>query len=123
MCIDGACEARPQDEVDLSATFLIARAVDGAQGLLFAVGPGAACAVLDAAFPAELNVFLAGQRSLSGGDLHEDVGLGRVPAGASVLYAFATDAPAGDGAVIARGCVAFEAAVPSTEAPQLTLEP
>ncbi|MCC7071372.1 MAG: hypothetical protein IT383_08620 [Deltaproteobacteria bacterium] len=123
LCLEGSCAARPADEVDLSATFLIDRDVDGAQGLVFAVAPGTTCAALGDTFPEELNVLLAGQRSLSGGDLHQDVGLGRVPAGSSLLYALVTDAPAGDGAVIAGGCVAFAAAAPSTSAPQLTLEP
>lgn len=123
LCLEGSCQERPNDEVDLSASFLIARAVDGAQGLLFAVAPGAACATLRDAFPADLNVLLAGQRTLSGGDLHDDVGLGRVPPGPTLLYAFATDAPAGGGAIVARGCVGFDAAAPSTAAPQLALEP
>ncbi|MBI1947299.1 MAG: hypothetical protein HYS27_16515 [Deltaproteobacteria bacterium] len=123
LCVDGACQARPDDEVDLSATFLIARGVDGVQGLLFAVAPGATCESITDEFPPTLNVLLSGQRTLSGGDLHPDVGLGRVPAGDTVLYALATAAPAGEGAVLARGCIAFEALAPSTSAPQLTLEP
>ncbi|OGQ20004.1 MAG: hypothetical protein A2138_07555 [Deltaproteobacteria bacterium RBG_16_71_12] len=123
LCVDAACVPRPDDEVDLSATFLIERGVEGVQGLLFAVAPGAACEPLAGGFPAALNVLLSGQRSLSGGDLHPDVGLGRIPAGAALLYALATDAPAGEGAVVARGCVGFTATAPSTSAPQLTLEP
>lgn len=102
---------------------MIERGVDGVQGLLFAVAPGSACEPLADTFPAALNVLLSGQRTLSGGDLHPNVGLGRVPAGATALYALATDAPAGEGAALAHGCVAFEAAAPSTSAPQLTLEP
>ena len=123
LCVAGACEARPSDEVDLSATFLIARAVDGVQGLLFAVAPDAACASLSDTFPGSLNVLLAGQRTLTGGDLHPDVGLGRVPPGAVAIYALATAEPAGEGGVLARGCVTFDAVAPSTSAPPLDLLP
>lgn len=123
LCVDGACVDRPEDEVDLSGTFLIARAVDGVNGLAFAVTPDAECASLADTFPASLNVLLAGQRTLSGGDLHPNVGLGRAPAGTLALYALATSEAAGDGSVLARGCVVFEASAPSTSAPQLTLEP
>lgn len=123
LCVEGACEARPDDAVDLSGTFLIARAVDGVNGLAFAVTPDPECRALDGAFPAELNVLLSGQRTLTGGDLHPDVGLGRAPDGTLSLYALATAEVAGDGAVLAGGCVTFESAAPATSAPQLTLEP
>ena len=123
LCVEGACEARPDDEVDLSGTFLVARAVDGVNGLAFAITPDAACQALTTAFPEELNVLLSGQRTLTGGDLHPDVGLGRAPGGTLSLSALATAEVAGGGAVLARGCVTFESVAPSTSAPQLTLEP
>lgn len=123
LCIEATCEARPEDEVDLSGTFLVARAVDGVNGLAFAVTPDPECQALTASFPEELNVLLSGQRTLTGGDLHPDVGLGRAPGGTLSLYALATAEVAGGGAVLARGCVTFESAAPSTSAPQLTLEP
>lgn len=123
LCVAGACEDRPVDEVDLSGTFLIARAVEGVNGLAFAVAPDTACASLGDSFPASLNVLLSGQRTLTGGDLHPNVGLGRAPAGTLSLYALATSDVAGGGAVLARGCVTFESVAPATAAPQLTLEP
>lgn len=123
LCVEGTCQPRPADEVDLSATFLVARAVDGVQGLLFAVAPDATCATLSDTFPASLNVLVAGQRTLTGGDLHPDVGLGRVPPGALAIYALATAEPAGAGSVLARGCITFAAVPPSTSAPQLDLQP
>lgn len=123
LCVDGACEERGVDAVNVVvANLLIDRAVDGLAGLRHAVVSAAPCARA-LALDDELNVLATGQKSLAGGDLHQDVGVGRVPEGPVTVVVFGTAEAAGGGAVLARGCAAdLVAAAPELIVQQLNLE-
>lgn len=128
-CVASACVERGDDAVDVSASFLIARALDGVNGMawVLAVADRDCEAVLGAlssppAFPLDLNVLASGQKTLSGGDLHEDVALAPVPEGAVLLIALATSGAAGEGDVLGRGCAVATAAPPALAVAQVDLE-
>jgi hypothetical protein len=112
LCIDGVCTARGDDAVDVSiANLLIDRDVDGVNGMRFAVLTSAPCA--DAlALGDDVNALASGQKTLTGGDLHQDVFLGRVPEGNVTVVVLGTAEAAGAGDVLARGCVAALAGEP-----------
>lgn len=118
LCEDGACVARGDDAVDVSiATLLIDRDVDGVNGLRFAVVTKTPCAEA-LSLGDDVNALASGQKTLTGGDLHQDVSLGRVPPGEVTVVVLGTMEPAGEGDVLARGCAAGLIA----EAPALVVE-
>ncbi|MCP4502744.1 MAG: hypothetical protein GY822_22590 [Deltaproteobacteria bacterium] len=53
---------------------------------------------------ARVNVLASGYKSIAGGSNHPDITFGRVPTGQVVLLVVATDANAGEGNVVAKGC-------------------
>lgn len=122
-CLEGTCRDRGVDEVDVQATFLIARSVEGVNGLAWALAiEDRDCASFEGGlFPVDLPVLAAGQKTLSGGDLHQDVQLARVPQGPMLLLALATSAAAGEGEVLAVGCAAAAAVPPSLAFAQIDL--
>lgn len=65
-----------------------------------------AAAFAGGAIAPEINVLAAGYKSVSGGSFHDGITFGRVPAGDVALLVVATDANAGEGAVLATGCAA-----------------
>lgn len=133
LCVEGACLAREDDAVDVSADVNIHRDVapsvrsfvhalidvSGASGKL-------SCAnVLDGGqVTAGANVLAAGYKSVSGGSFHDDVSLGRVPEGEMLLVIIATSANAGGGDVLATGCVeGLKAEAPSLDAGLVQVTP
>jgi hypothetical protein len=105
LCVDGGCVARGDDAVDVTvATLLIDRDIDGVAGLVFAVVAGSSCSAA-ADLPESVSVLAAGQKTLAGGDLHQDVAFGRVPEGPVTIVARGTAEAAGQGAVLGAGCV------------------
>lgn len=127
LCLDGACVPRPADEVDVRVTLVIDRAIgEGARGLAWAVA--AADRTCDdvgsfEAFPADLNALSAGQKSLSGGAFHPDVGLARVPAGEILVLALATDEAAAAGSILGHGCAQATATAPELSVERLDIAP
>lgn len=127
LCLAGACTARAPDTVDVTATFLVDRAIEASvRGLAWALVAGdRSCDAVGPlqAFPDGLNALAAGQKTLTGGGFHPDLALGRVPEGPILLLALATDAPAARGAVLGSGCVAAEAGAPTLAMDRLDLAP
>lgn len=122
LCSDGACVERAAADVDVTATFLVDRDLDGVNGLAWAIAVAdRGCAAFDA-FAEDLNVLAAGQKTLAGGDLHPDLQLAPVPAGPILVLGLATSEAAGDGAVLGSGCVAAEAAGDAVSAGQVDLQ-
>lgn len=122
LCLDGACEARGEDAVDVVVTLLIDRDVDGVQGLVYAVVADAPCSRAEK-LGEGVNALSSGQKTLEGGDLHQDVSFGRVPEGTVTVVALATAEPAGEGAVLARGCAAsVEARAPTLDIAQIDVK-
>lgn len=118
---------RAPDAVDVKATFVVDRALDGAvRGLAWSlVAADRTCADVGVlrAFPADLNVYAAGQKTLAGGSVHPDVALARVPAGPVLLLALATTAPAAEGDVVGAACAAAVAEALTLAFPQVDLGP
>jgi hypothetical protein len=118
LCLDGECAARGEDAVDVTvATLLIDRDADGVNGLRFAVVADAPCDDV-IALGDDVNALAAGQKTLTGGDLHQDVALGRVPEGSVTIVVLGTSEASGQGSVLARGCASGLLA----EAPSLVVE-
>ncbi len=120
LCVNGACQPRGQDAVDVSVTVRIDRALDGVRGLVYAVLADTPCA--DAvALDATASALSSGQFSLSGGDVHPDLSFGRVPVGAVTVVAVATAQSAGQGARLGVGCVRATATGPALRVAELVI--
>lgn len=133
LCVEGACKARESDAVDVIADVNLHRDVapsvrsfvhaligaNGAEGKLTCAGAVKGGRVVDGA-----NVLASGYKSVSGGGFHENVSLGRVPAGEVLLVIIATSANAGGGDVLATGCVdGLRAEAPSLDAGLVQVAP
>lgn len=127
VCVQGACAAVGAADVDVSATFQVARALDGVNGLVWAIAVAdRACGDVvgepGAGLPADLNALASGQKTLSGGDLHPDLQLAPVPAGAVLVIGLATSGAAGEGDVLGAGCVEADAAPPALAVDLINLD-
>ncbi len=123
VCADGTCTTRGEDAVDVEAAIisLDRDMADAVGSFVYAVAAaaGAEAAVTcasaldgDGSIAATVNVLAAGSKATSGGPQHEDVFLGRVPAG-PVLVVVVAKAEQG-GATLGTGCVeGLTAAAPS----------
>lgn len=115
LCLDGVCEERPADAIDIEATFNIDRDVaGGVVSLLYVLADrtganGAfdcASALEGDRVAAQVAAYSSGFKALSGGSFHPDVPLGRTPDVPLALVVLATDDDAGNGNVVATGCSA-----------------
>ena len=122
VCVEGACIDNGRADVDVTATFLIDRDLDGVNGMVWAIAVADRPCAAFTAFPDDLNVLAAGQKTLSGGDFHEDVQLAPVPAGTVLVMALATSGTAGEGEVLGNGCAEGDASPPSLAIAQLDLQ-
>lgn len=122
LCLEGACVDTGEADVDVTATFLIDRDLDGVNGMAWAIAAADRPCAAFTAFADDLNVLAAGQKTLTGGDFHEDVQLAPVPAGDVLVMALATSGAAGEGDVLGSGCVEAEAAPPSLAIAQVDLQ-
>ncbi len=121
-CVEGACVDNGAADVDVTATFLIDRGLDGVNGMAWAIAVADRPCAAFTEFDSDLNVLAAGQKTLSGGDFHENVQLAPVPAGTVLVMALATSGAAGEGDVLGSGCVEAEAAPPSLAVALVDLE-
>jgi hypothetical protein len=122
VCVEGACTEVGAADVDVTATFLIDRDLDGVNGMAWAIAVADRPCAAFTAFAEDLNVVASGQKTLSGGDFHPDVQLAPVPAGDVLVMALATSQSAGEGDVLGSGCVEATAEAPSLAVAQLDLQ-
>lgn len=121
VCIEGSCAELGAADVDVSATFLVDRDLDGVNGMAWAIAVAdRPCAALSS-FDDDLNALASGQKTLAGGDFHPDVPLAPVPAGRVLILALATSGAAGEGDVLGSGCVEADAAAPALSVAQVDL--
>lgn len=133
LCVEGACEERAPDEVDVDADVNLHRDVAASvKSFVHAlVAPSGAGGPLDCGNALSggrlvegANVLAAGYKAVEGGSFHEGVNLGRAPAGELVVVILATSDNAGGGDVLATGCVdGLTAAAPSLDAGLIQVAP
>jgi hypothetical protein len=114
LCVDGACQVRPADEVDVTVSVSLPRGTTDVTGLfvvaLAAVSPSGrnGCTFSFGAIN-DQNILAGRLFNASGGTFHPDLGLGRTPQGELILYAGALNAA---GALVGEGCLPSVAATP-----------
>lgn len=133
LCVEGACLEREADEVDVNADVNLHRDVAASVrsfvhvlvGTASAAGPLDCASVLSGGRVVEgANVLAAGYKAVEGGGFHEGVNLGRAPAGELLVVIVATSENAGEGDVLATGCVdGLTAAAPSLDAGLIQVAP
>ena len=105
LCVDGACEARGDDSVDLAIDVSIDRDLAGVTALALAIVDARAASCANVGPVAAADGVLAGNRvNVAGGSFHEDLRVGLFPA---VDVIVTVDALNDDGSVIASGCEAL----------------
>ena len=133
LCHDGACEVRGDDAVDVRADVNLDR--DLAPSVVSFVHVVASMISGDGPFScagafsserrvgASVNVLASGYKAVSGGSFHDDVSFGRVPESEVAVLVVATDGQAGEGDVLATGCLeGLTAAGPTLEAGVVEVE-
>lgn len=115
LCEEGGCVARAADAVEVRADVSLHRDVAaGVRSFVHVLAaPTTAAGALTCAgafeqgrVAAGVNVLAAGYKAVEGGSFHPAVNVGRVPEGEVFLLVVATDQNAGEGTVLATGCLA-----------------
>lgn len=115
LCLEGICEERPADAVDVQASFNLDRDIaSDVVSLMYvlaartdASGAFDCGTALDGDSVATgVAAYSSGFKALSGGSFHQDVSLGRTPDVPLAIVVLATDDDAGNGNIVATGCSA-----------------
>lgn len=133
LCVEASCVERASDAVNVSVDVNlhrdVAASVQSFVHVLVAAVSASGLVSCESALEGghlaeETNVLAAGFKSVEGGSFHEDVSVGRAPEGDLLLVVMATSENAGQGAVLATGCLeGLSAAAPSLDAGLVQVAP